>query len=170
MGQHGHHVGKLFWETYRKEFFRANGITWIVGLFGLMIFTNLQYFSLQDPTWNLIFKGIFIFFAFLYFIMVLYLFPLYVHYHNSFQQYIKNAFLIAIYQPLRTIYALAALFTLYYLWVIFPIFIFLFGGSLTSMVIMYICYITFVKIEHKQQVINEQHEKEINSRKEWRYE
>ncbi|WP_018933047.1 YesL family protein [Gracilibacillus lacisalsi] len=171
MGEQGYHIGKLFWQTYRKEFLRANGITWITGLFGLMLLTNLQYFSLSDPIWNLIVKGVFLFFAFLFFIMVVYLFPLYVHYQNSFQQYFKNAFLIAIYQPLRTIYALAALFTLYYLLATFPIFIFLFGGSLTSMVVMYITYVTFVKIEYKQKRIEEQLEEESKTKKrEWSYE
>ncbi|WP_058308040.1 YesL family protein [Gracilibacillus massiliensis] len=172
MGEHGLNTTKLFWQTYKKEFIRSNCITWIVGIIGLMLLTNLQYFSLENPTLNIFFKALFIFITFLYFIMLIYLYPLYVHYQNSFKMYFKNALLIAIYQPIRTIYVLAACFTLYYLWATFPIFIFLFGGSLTSMVVMYITYITFAKIEYKQSLLEKKQEKEAQqlNRKEWSYE
>ncbi|WP_163539300.1 DUF624 domain-containing protein [Gracilibacillus sp. YIM 98692] len=155
MGEKGFSVGKIFLAVYRKEFWRANTLSWLMFLFGMMLIVNLQFFAVGNDTWNFLFKAVFMIIFLLYMIMLIYLFPLYVHYQTTFKQYFKNAFLIAIYQPVRTIYLLAACFTLYYLWVTFPIFIVFFGASLTSFIVMWISYRTFARIEYKQSLLQE---------------
>lgn len=153
MGEQGFAVFPVFWKSYREEFLKANGLFWLLFLFGMMLLVNLHYFEVNDPTINLLVKATFILTAILYGLLLLYVFPLYVHYDRSIGQYIKNALLISLYQPLRTMYLLAACFVLYYLWVTFSVFLFLFGPSLTSLVVMWICYRTFIRIEYKQSLL-----------------
>lgn len=95
--------------------------------------------------------------AFIYGIMLIYIFPLYVHYHNHFFYYLKNATLIAIYSPIRTIYAIGACLTLYYLFFKLLVLIFFLGPSLTSFVIMRISFGKFIRIESRQVMLQDNH-------------
>ncbi|RCW72005.1 YesL family protein [Saliterribacillus persicus] len=156
MGEKGLPVFKMYWQAYREEFMKTNGITLLLIFIGYMLYINMQYFEVPIPWLNMTIKALFIIVFFMYLIMIAYFYPLYVHYDNKFYSYLKNALLITIYQPIRTFYLLAAVFTLYYLWVSFPIFLFLFGASLTSMIVMWISYRTFLRIEYKQSILAEQ--------------
>lgn len=117
---------------------------------------NLNYLELQGEWISVISRYVILIAAVIYTIMLIYIFPLYVHYENRFFLYFKNSILVAIYHPIRTIYAIAALLTLYYLFYVLPVFIFLIGPSLTSMVIMWIVYRTFLRIEFKQEKLQEE--------------
>lgn len=83
--------------------------------------------------------------------MAFYLFPLYVHYELRFFQYFKSAMIIAIYQPIRTIYLVAAIYTVGYLYYVLPSLLIFFGLTLPAFVTMYITYRTFIRIEQRQQ-------------------
>ncbi|KRG11792.1 hypothetical protein ACA29_14625 [Lederbergia galactosidilytica] len=87
--------------------------------------------------------------------MLIYIFPIYVQYENKLFVYFKNAILMALYQPFRTLYAIAACLTLYYIFFILPVFIFLMGASLSSFVLMWITYRTFMRLEYKQAKLQE---------------
>lgn len=150
MGESDVPVFVTFWKSFKGNFFKANLLALILIVVGYMLYVNRNYFQLDDAWFSIIVRYIILIVSFIYAIMLIYIFPLFVHYDNKFTNYFKNSILIAVYHPIRTIYAIAALFTLYYLFTIFPVFIFLMGPSLISLVVMWITYRTFLRIEYKQ--------------------
>lgn len=148
-------VFRTFFKTYRKEFLKANGLGLLLLTVAYMLYINLNFLEFDDVFLQTFTRVVLIFSSVVFGIMLIYIFPVYVHYDNKFFNHFKNATLIAIYQPLRTVYAIAACLTLYYLFFYLPVFILLMGASLTSSVLMFIAYRTFIKIEYKQELLNE---------------
>ncbi|MGP4042022.1 YesL family protein [Gracilibacillus sp. D59] len=146
---------KVFWQTYKKEFKRANGLGLLILLFTYMLYINFNFLQLDNEWMQQTIKNVLIFVSIVFGIMVIYIFPMYVHYDNKLYNYFKNAILITIYSPIRTIYLIAACLTLYYLYFTLPVFLFFFGGSLSSLVIMWITYRTFLRLEIKQERLQE---------------
>ncbi|MFC4403464.1 YesL family protein [Gracilibacillus xinjiangensis] len=155
MDEDGIRVFQLFWKTYKKEFRRANVIGILLLLFGYMLYVNLNFLELRSEGLQQLMKTLLIITTVVYGIMLIYIFPMYVHYENKLFVYLKNAILIAVYSPIRTIYLIAACLTLYYLYFVLPVFIFFFGASLTSLVIMWITYRTFLRLELRQEKLQE---------------
>ncbi|RSL35231.1 DUF624 domain-containing protein [Salibacterium salarium] len=114
MGAPDVRVFTTFWQAFRADFVKANALAWLLFVFGLMIYTNLNYFTLPSEWLHLIFRYVIIGAALLYGAMLLYIFPVMAHYETNFFRYFKNAVLIAVFQPLRTVYLIAACFTLYH--------------------------------------------------------
>lgn len=156
MGENDVPVFTTFWESYRKDFLKANALGIVILAIGYMLYVNLNYFELQGAWISVISRYLLLIAAAIYGIMAIYIFPLFVHYENKFFIYFKNSILVAIYHPIRTVYVIAACVTLYYLFSVIPVFIFLLGASLTSMVIMWIVYRTFLRIEYKQESLLEE--------------
>lgn len=149
MGESDVPVFKTFWKSFRNEFFKANALAFVLVIIGYMLYVNLNFFELPNEWLSIIVRYIILIAFFFYIIILIYIFPIYVHYDNTFINYFKNSMLIAIYHPIRTIYALAATYTVYYLFTVLPVLIFLIGPSLVSMVLMWISYRTFLRIDHK---------------------
>ncbi|QGH35448.1 DUF624 domain-containing protein [Gracilibacillus salitolerans] len=146
---------KVFWQTFKKEFKRANGLGLLILLFTYMLYININFLQLDNEWMQQTIKNVLIIVSIVFGIMVAYIFPMYVHYDNKLYNYFKNAILITIYSPIRTIYLIAACLTLYYLYFMLPVFLFFFGGSLSSLVIMWISYRTFLRLEIKQEQLQE---------------
>ncbi|MCJ7840849.1 DUF624 domain-containing protein [Lederbergia sp. NSJ-179] len=155
MGRDDLPVFQTFWNTFKKEFFKANALGIILLLIAYMLYVNLNFLAL-DGEWISAFSHYILLFATVIFgVMLIYIFPMYVHYENKLFIYFKNAILMALYQPFRTLYAIAACLTLSYLFFVLPVFIFLMGASLTSFVLMWIAYRTFMRLEYKQAKLQE---------------
>lgn len=150
MGDDGIPTFRVFWRTYKQEFIRANGLGLFLIFISYMLYINFNFLQLNNAWLQQLMDILLIIAAIVYAIMVIYIFPLYVHYENNLFNYFKNAIFIAIYSPIRTIYLIAACLTLYYLYFHLPVFIFFIGASLSGIVIMYITYRTFVRLEIRQ--------------------
>ncbi|GAB2567504.1 YesL family protein [Gracilibacillus alcaliphilus] len=150
-------VFKTFKQTYKQEFIRANMLTFILLLIPYMIYVNSNFLAIDNETWAAVLHYMQILAMIVYSIMLIYIFPMYVHYHNHLFNYFRNAILVAFYHPLRTIYALAACLTLHYLFFSLPVFLFFFGASLTGFIVTWIVYRTFLRIEYKQDQLQESH-------------
>lgn len=156
MGRSDVPVFQTFWKSFRQEFFKANALGLVLLAIGYMLYINLNHLELQGEWISMVSHYVLVITTIIYGIMLIYIFPVYVHYENKFLTYFKNAILIAVYQPFRTIYTIAACLTLYYLFFKVPVFIFLLGASLTSFVLMWITYRTFQKIEYRQERLQEE--------------
>ncbi|KAB8139310.1 DUF624 domain-containing protein [Gracilibacillus oryzae] len=155
MGEDDLPAFRIFWQTYKKEFIRANGLGLLLLFIGYMLYINFTFFEVDIVWLQQLSKILLIIAAIVYGIMIIYIFPMYVHYDNKLVAYFKNAVLIAVYSPIRTIYVIAACLTLYYLYFVLPVFLFFFGASLTSFVIMWIAYRTFQRLELRQEKLQE---------------
>ena len=155
MGRDDLPVFKTFWETFKREFLKANILGVILLMIAYMLYVNWNFLEL-DGEWITAFSQFILLVAtVIYGVMLIYIFPIYVQYENKPFVYFKNAILMALYQPFRTLYAIAACLTLYYIFFILPVFIFLMGASLSSFVLMWITYRTFMRLEYKQAKLQE---------------
>lgn len=155
MGESDVPVFITFWKSYKENFFKANILAFILIVVGYMLYVNLSYFKLQGAWLSIIIRYIILIVSLIYAIMLIYIFPIFVHYDNTFSNHFRNSILIAIYHPIRTIYVIAALYTVYYFLTIFPVFIFLMGPSLVSMIVMWITHRTFLRVEFRQEQMAE---------------
>jgi len=160
MGEIDVPVFTTFWDAYRKHFLKANLLGILILLIAYMLYVNLNFFELQNEWFSIIVRYTILIATFFFGIMLIYIFPLYVHYDNTFFNHFKNSILIAIFHPIRTAYAVAALFTLYYLFSVLPVLIFLMGPSLVSMVIMWISYRTFARVEYRNELLQDEETEE----------
>jgi uncharacterized membrane protein YesL len=145
MGESDIPVFQTFWNSYKKEFLRSNGVGILLALFAYIIFIDLNYIKLdtilQIPLYLIIFAII---------MTLLYIFPVYVHYNVTFFQLFKNAFFIMMVNPVSSIMMLIGFMSLIFVMKFLPALLFFFGGSLSAGIIMSSCYLAFQKIEKKQ--------------------
>ncbi|UOQ86395.1 YesL family protein [Gracilibacillus salinarum] len=146
---------KVFWQTYKKEFIRANKLGIFILLFAYMLYINFHFLQIDNAAMQQVMEKVLLFVSAVLGLMVIYIFPMYVHYDNKLYNYVKNAILLTVYSPVRTIYLVSACLTLYYLYFKLPVFLFFFGASLSSLVIMWIAHRTFLRLEIKQELLQE---------------
>ncbi|WP_306983122.1 YesL family protein [Alkalicoccobacillus murimartini] len=143
-------VWRNFWQQYKIYLFRGNALTLTFLLATVILYVNITLFVIE-PVWLMILVkyALFIISALLI-LTVLYVFPATVHFDLQLVESIKQSFFIGLYMPLRTIYLVAAILTVYHILFLFPILIFLFGISLFGFIQMWIVLRSFARLEDKQ--------------------
>lgn len=116
-------IFKSFWQTYKTEFVKSNILGLFFSLIGLVIYFDFHFFQSQEGIVYFIWYACFIMLSLLFLTMLLYFFPVFVHYELKLFQYIKQTLLMAIFQPLNSILMLIGsivTFTLSYYLRMFP--------------------------------------------------
>ena len=94
--------------------------------------------------------------------MLLYIFPVYVHYHVTIAQVIKNAFLMMVLYPIITFLMIIFGLVVSYIMFKIPSSIIFFSGSIISYIIMWCANIAFQKntekIEKKAESLSTDHQ------------
>lgn len=140
-------IFKTFWQTYRKEFLRTNLLGLILLIMGFVLYIDLKFFQniaqpmLQPLSYLLIILLI------VYFAVVLYIFPVYVHYDFKLLEHIKYSLIMAIGKFFQTIIMMISSFILYYIFFYVPGLIPFFGGSLFSLILMWIASKSFPQMD-----------------------
>ncbi|WP_188454948.1 YesL family protein [Virgibacillus oceani] len=148
MGNEDIPIFTIFMKSYRKEFIKANIVGYILLLIGYVLFAELQILWAQQSTIYFVagFGVLAIFF--MYFIVLLYLFPIFVHFNLSTFQYINWPAIIGIVHPILTIVlGIGIVFIHYFTFVTLPALLFFFGGSVTAYILMWGASKTFSKYE-----------------------
>jgi uncharacterized membrane protein YesL len=140
-----------FWMVYRKEFLKSNVLGFLLCMIGYALSIELQILRDQENIIYLIASfgivGLFI----LYGIILLYFFPIYVHFNLTIYQYFKWPFIIGVVHPILTIFLLVVVFIINYLtFITIPALLFFFGGSISAFVLMWGASQTFSKFEQKE--------------------
>ncbi|WP_419954482.1 YesL family protein [Neobacillus niacini] len=139
-------VFSFYWQTYRKEFWKANRLGII--LLGILMVLYLDWrliSSVQDSLYPIL-MGCLIGVAFLFLTLMLFIFPVYAQYEYKTLQYIKTAFLLGISYPLYTMVMASAAICVFAISIFFNGVGILFFGSGLSYVLMYISNLLFGKI------------------------
>ena len=146
-------VLSLFWKTYKKEFWKANSLGFI--LLGISIVLYLDWrliISIQGVFYPIL-MGCLIGVGFLFLTVMLFIFPVYVQYEYKTLQYIKTAFLLGVSYPLYTMVMISAAICIFIISVFFNGIGFLFLGSGLSYILMYISNLLFNKIAKQFTVV-----------------
>lgn len=141
-------VFNTFWSTYRKEFFKSTLLGVILFVIGSIIYIDLVLVP-TEGLFNLLRLGIIIC-GILYATVLLYIFPVYVHYDGNIKLSMKNALLLGASHPHYTILKVAGIIGLYYITITIPGIIPFFSVSALAYIIMWPSYQIFKKIEAVQ--------------------
>lgn len=144
-------IFKTFWQSYRKEFIKINLLGYGILIVGYLLTIEFQILRSQEHISYIIASfgvvGLFI----IYFIILLYIFPIFVHFKLKPLEYIKWAFVIGIGHPFLTLFLFGVIITLVYLtFITIPALLFFFGGSISAYILMWGASQTFPKYERAE--------------------
>jgi uncharacterized membrane protein YesL len=138
---------KIFWDVFRKEFWKANTLGLLLFFIGSLMYINFSLLKLANGVFYL-FSLIFIaFLSILFFIVLLYIFPVYVHFKVKLIKYFSISILIGISYPLHTFFIAIGYFVIYMLLWTVPGLIPFFCVSLFSLVSMWVSLKVFQRME-----------------------
>lgn len=158
LGQKNFPLFKTFVGVFRREFVKGNLYGFMLTALGTLLYMDLKLFQGFDGFINLLFSYFFICLFFLYLVMMLYAFPVYVHFRLNFFQYIKQVLLIVVISPIRSITLAALSFAVYFLMMNIPATVPFFGISVEVFVMMGFSLRVFRKIGERQERIVEMNE------------
>ncbi|KON90058.1 integral membrane protein [Sporosarcina globispora] len=142
---------KAFWSAFRKEFWRANAMGLVLCLLSFLLYMNFSIIRFTEGYINLfLLIGLFTL-SILFLIVLIYIFPVYVHFDLKFFQYFTMSLLLGISSPIYTLLAVFGCFVLYRLFLWIPGLIPFFSIGLFALFIMWVSLKTFKKAEQKQE-------------------
>jgi len=87
----------------------------------------------------------------LYAVLLIYFFPIFVHFNLKMTDYFKWPFIIGIVHPILTLFLIVGTSIVFYItFITIPAILFFFGGSATAFFIMWGVSKTFTKLEMKE--------------------
>lgn len=138
-------IFKTFWEAYREEFKQANYLGFILFLIGFFLYFDLRFAQSQTGFFH-IFKFFFLGLLFFYYVMLLYVFPVFSHYQMKTLEYIKHAFILALGRPLQSILMIIGSVVVTYLMMFIPGLIPVYSVSLMSLILTWGAFLSFPKV------------------------
>ena len=143
-------VFKLFWTTYKQEFFKSNLLGFIITIITYLFYIELNFIeNYHNDFLQLFYYPLFIL-RYVFYLTILFIFPTYVHYDIKFFHLLKNAFLMMLLNPIPTIMMVIGSLIIYFANMYMPIIAVFFSGSVVTLVIMKVALMAFRKIEVKK--------------------
>src|SRR5690625_2698058 len=139
-------IFRTFFETFKKELFKANCLGWLIVFIGLIWYFDLHFFRRYDGLFFTIMNYFMIIVGLIYIALLLFIFPVYVHYDLKLRYYIKQALMIAFLKPGNLSLIFLCILVAYYFYITVPAFIPLFGISLLVYFHMWVAFNGFESI------------------------
>lgn len=136
-----------FFSTYKKYFLKSNVLGLLMASLGIFLYIDLTISKQMIQSFYI--HAVLLVVCFLYFITVLYYFPVFVRYDFRIFKYIKQSFLISLARPFETIAMIVSLVLLYYLFNLIPPLLFFAGSAIIAYPLMWFAYRAFSGIEGK---------------------
>jgi uncharacterized membrane protein YesL len=154
MGQVHIPVFKTFWENYKKDFIKVNALGLFVAILGVILYLDLRFIGeIFEGFWYYVsFYGL-ISILLMYILVLLYIFPVYVHYKLGFFSYIKYAFLIGISNPGLSILMVLGTAGVYVMLMFLPGLLPFLSVSLVAFICMRAAFSAFAKIDRRSQAM-----------------
>jgi uncharacterized membrane protein YesL len=148
MGDEDIPVFSTFWSVYKKEFLKSNllGLTLIIA--GYILYVDLVFL----PTTSMFFivvRYALIAICSVYIVILLYIFPIYVHFNGNIKSYLKNAVMYGLSYPLVTFAMVLGIVILYIGFTYLPSLIPFLSVSILAYFIMWLALKVFARIEEK---------------------
>lgn len=144
---------KLFWSTYKKDFVRANILGFILVALSFVIWFNYQYLGTVTGFEHTMIAIFWYITVVLLILLVLFLFPVYVHYKLPLLQYFKITIMFSIASPLALITLVIALGLAYQLFSFIPGLTPFYFISVMGWLIMWTSIHAFRRIDRKKERI-----------------
>lgn len=141
---------KLYWTTFRKEFWKSNILGFILTLISVLIYLNLSFLPFIHGFIYWI-SLIFVFMlCILFSILLFYIFPSYVHLDLQFSRYFSISILLGVSFPFHTLLNVVGYFCVYLLLKLIPGLIPFVSISLFALVSMWVSMKVFKRMELKE--------------------
>jgi uncharacterized membrane protein YesL len=147
MGNEDVKVFQTFWRTYRQEFLKANGLGFLLLVIGFIWYFDLHFFRRFDGAVFILMNYFMMMIGMIYFILLLYVFPVYVHYDLKLYQYIPHALKIGFLKPATIIFMVVGSLCTYYFLIYLPGLIPIFGITFFVYFNTWVAYKSFENIE-----------------------
>lgn len=145
-------IFSTFWKTYKKEFRNANTLGLLLFVIILVLYLDWRLISSVQGFLYPLLTGCLIGVVFLFFVVMVYVFPVFVHYEYRTLQYIKTAFLIGITYPFHTMAMILGVMCVFFISFFFTGVGLLFFGSGLGFVLMYMSNLVFSKMSQQLNV------------------
>ena len=143
-------VFKTFWSYYKRDFLKSNHLGIYISIILFFILVDLFYlYSIADSAMHWTAVPLSVGVLFLSFLL-LYLFPVFVHYHLPVRKTVRTAFLLMLISPVQIFVMMISLFSIAVILWIFPAIGFIFGISLYAFVTVWASRYSFKRLEQKQ--------------------
>lgn len=146
MGVEDAPVFKTFWQTYKTEFVKVNGLGLIFVAIGWLLYVDYHFFTIGDSIGSSILKIVTILIAYFFITTAIYFFPIFVHFQYRFFDYIKFSFLFSLTSPLKTAGLFIITFIIYFILMKVPALFLFFSGSIISYIWMWYIFRTIASI------------------------
>ncbi|MGE6257230.1 YesL family protein [Heyndrickxia sporothermodurans] len=139
-------ITRLFWNTYRMEFVKANKLGGILVLLAYLLYVNFSLSKLTSGFTHLIIFLFLLMLIILFCVLLLYIFPVYVHFDMKIREYLSLSIMLGISFPFHTILMVIGCTLLYIVFSLLPGLIPFVSISLIGIVIMFIALNVFKRI------------------------
>ncbi|UOE57449.1 YesL family protein [Bacillus sp. CMF12] len=143
-------VWDTFLSIYKKEFTKSNLLGFILVICAGFILLDLHFVNGLEGSLQLLFFVPLLITSALYFITLMYLFPVYVHFELKVTEYIKNSCLLGILNLHLTLIFAASAGSIIFLLLYSPAFIPFFSAVSITWILMYGGMYSFRKIEARE--------------------
>lgn len=144
---------KTFYKTFKSSFLQINVIGYCLLLLGIFLYVDLRFFQASQQVLVSLLSFLILFALLIYFTILLYLFPVFVHFKFKTLEYIKYSFVIAVGRPLTTIMMIVGSYIIYLIVSVMPVLLLFTSGSLLSVVLMWIAMKSFPQ-EMEEEIAN----------------
>ncbi|MBY0144366.1 YesL family protein [Neobacillus niacini] len=142
-------IFKTFWSHYKKYFLKSNLLGLVITLVGFFLVFDIRLVQQFHSGHMLFFYYFLLMIALILGLTVLYVLPVFVHFELSIYKIIKTSFSFMIVSPLSTIMMFAGGIIIFFILKSLPGLVFIIGGSLTSLLIMWSSYHAFSRLNQK---------------------
>jgi uncharacterized membrane protein YesL len=146
-------IFRHFTSVFKKEFFKVNVLGIILLLLGLIIFVDWKFFNSSNSPFYQYISYVFVALSFIFFIILLYIFPVFSNYEYKTVNYIKNSLLIAMINPITTLTMIGVCILIYFVSSILPGIIVFLSISAFAFALAFPANRAFQKIEQRQQLL-----------------
>ncbi|RKL67022.1 hypothetical protein CR203_10900 [Salipaludibacillus neizhouensis] len=147
---------KLFFNKFKSEFIMSNLMGYLFLSIGLIIYIDFRVLQLLDNNiLQLTLASITFVIGLVYLLILLFIFPIFVHFDLKFWQYPKHALILAIARPFQTLYMIVGLAIVLFLYVNFTVLILVFGMSLIAFVMMKVASLSLPRKDSVPSISNE---------------
>lgn len=147
LGEHDIKIFQTFKKTYRQEFATANILGWILTMTGVILYFNFQLMKNSVSVFSIVTPFAFYLMVFFYMILLIWAFPMLVHYKATWRQHLKNAIIIGLSKLHYTLMCGLAIFLVMYLSLSYPGVIPFFTISALGIGVMWVTLRVFTKMD-----------------------
>jgi len=147
LGEHDIKIFQTFKNAYRQEFATANILGWILTITGVILYVNFQLMKNSVSVFSVVTPFAFYLIVFFYMILLIWAFPMLVHYKATWRLHLKNAIIVGLSKIHYTLMCGLAIFAILYLSLSYPGIIPFFTISVLGIGVMWVTLRVFTKMD-----------------------